>query len=123
MKDEIDVLLKTMLFWLNHIDQNMVLNPTKSNLLFVLFIFCIHSPYTCLMFREADKPNAICINLQRNLAIAQSKNKCCMISKLLQKQHNIFLCQFLLTKLSWVRIASLYSNHRKTLIFNGALIF
>jgi hypothetical protein len=42
------------------------------------------------MFWGADKPNAICITLQRNLASAQSKNKCYMVSKLLQKQHNIF---------------------------------
>jgi hypothetical protein len=81
-----------MSFQFNHIDQNMAPNPAKSNLLFVLFIFYIQSPYTCLMFRGADKPNINCITLQRNLASAQSKNKCCVVSELLQKQHKIFPC-------------------------------
>jgi hypothetical protein len=39
------------------------------------------------------------------------------------KTTHLILCQFLLTKLSLVSITSLYSSHKKTLIFNGILIF
>jgi hypothetical protein len=45
-----------------------------------------------------------------------------MISLLLQELHISFLYQFLLTKLTLVSIASLYSSHKNTLIFNGNLI-
>jgi hypothetical protein len=40
IKDEIGVLLKTMSFRLNHIDQNMALIPTNSNLLSLSLILC-----------------------------------------------------------------------------------
>jgi hypothetical protein len=116
-------ILKTMLFWLNHIDQNMTLTPTNNSFLSLSFILCIHPPNTCLILVGVDSPKVIYMTLQINLASAQSNNKCCIVSRLLQKQHLTFSCQFLLTKLSLVSIASLYNNQIKTLIFTGILIF
>ena len=41
---------------------------------------------------------------------------------LLQKQHNLLPFQFLLAKLSLVRMALFFKNHKKTLIFKGNFV-
>jgi hypothetical protein len=50
-------------------------------------------------------------------------NRCSMFSFSSQKAHFLSPLQFLLTKLSFVRISFLFRNHMKILIFKGTLIF
>jgi hypothetical protein len=82
-------------------------------------MFCTQALNIFLILLGANNPKIRSMTLQMNIASAQSKVRCCTVSKLLQKQHLSLPCQFLLTKLSLVSIASLYNNHMKTLIFNG----
>ena len=51
------------------------------------------------------------------------KNKWCIVSSWSQKQHFLHPCQFLRTRLSFVRITLRYRNHIKILIFSGTFIF
>ena len=44
-------------------------------------------------------------------------------SSAIQREQMLGLCQFLLLKLSHVRIGLLITNYRKALTFNGALTF
>ena len=60
---------------------------------------------------------------QMNFAIWQSKNRCCIVSLELQKQHLALPFHFLLIKLSLVNVTPFFRNHKKILIFNGTFIF
>jgi hypothetical protein len=99
--------IKNISFRLNHIYQNMAPTPTNNSFLSLSFILCTHPPNTCLILVGVESPKVICITLQINLTSAQSKNKYWIVSRLSQKQHLTFPCQFRLTKLSLVSIASL----------------
>jgi hypothetical protein len=68
------------------------------------------------------RPKVSSIVLQTNRFSIQSKNKCYIVSLLLQKQQLLVPCQILLTKLSFVRITPLNRNHRNIFTLSGNLI-
>jgi hypothetical protein len=58
-----------------------------------------------------------------NDAYKQLKNRCFIVSGLLQKQHILLPYQCLLAKLSFVNVTPLLRHHIKILIFKGSLSF
>jgi hypothetical protein len=67
-------------------------------------------------------PNETNTARQRNMAQWQSKNKCRIVSGVLQKQQALLPFQILLAKLSFVTITPFFKNQRKILIFNGTFV-
>jgi hypothetical protein len=51
------------------------------------------------------------------------KNKCWIVSSLLQKAHDVLPVQFLWTRLSLIRITPLFKYHKNVLILRGNLSF
>jgi hypothetical protein len=96
-----------------------------------LIVSCViwaatHSPKPqtkSLASRGDLNPVLICSNHQMNDAYKQPKNKCFIVSGLLQKQHILLPFQCLLAKLSFVKVTPLLRYHIKKLIFKGSLSF
>ena len=115
-------LSKTLSFLVSHKDQQKAAAPASNNKL-KSFPHCLYQfPKMFSTVRGGVIPNTICNARQRIFAYLHSKNRCWIVSKLLQKQQYLLPCQFLLAMLSLVSITPFLRNQRKILILSGSLM-
>jgi hypothetical protein len=107
IEEDIGILLNAASFRLNHIAHNMAPIATKNIYLSFELISQTQAPNMCLILLGGANPATKWIIVHIYIASTQSKKRCWVVSLLLQKIHISFSCQFLLTKLSLVSIASL----------------
>jgi hypothetical protein len=119
-----DDLLKTTSFLLNQIAQQIDDATVNSKLQALGSNPLAQTPNKSLTSREGLNPMLIWINRQMNDAYKQLKNRCFIVSGLLQKQHILLPFQCLLAKLSFVKVTPLvWSPYiQSSLMFKSLLI-
>jgi hypothetical protein len=105
-------LLNTTSFLFNQIVQHRVATPNKIWFISFRGIPSSHGPNKSEKLEGGWIPYVICMVFQINLAKWQSKNKCCIVSMELQKQHLRLPCQFLFARLPFVRVTYFQRYHK-----------
>jgi hypothetical protein len=80
IEEDIVTLLNTTSLRLNHITHNMAPISTRKICMLLEFMPCTQALNICLMLLGGANPETKCTTLHINLASAQSKKRCCMVS-------------------------------------------
>jgi hypothetical protein len=104
----------------HQIDHKRAAIPTQINIFYLFFAMPINQfPSICLTDLGGVKPVAMWKTLQMSLAWWQLKKRCLIVSLQSQKQHFWLPTQFLLFKLSFVKMTPRCRYQRKIFIFRG----
>ena len=105
--------INTISFLFEHIDQHSTVAPNKIWFLCFKLKPCSQEPNKSAKLEGGWIPKVICTIFQTKHAKWQSKNRCWIVSTELQRQHLTLPYQFLLAKLSFVRVNPFFKYHIK----------